>query len=69
MVEQGIYIDGNATLKAALPVFEKSGVSFIPVVALGDDDALPELLGALFHVDALTAFNRALADTAAEEHS
>jgi len=26
------------------------------------------LWGALFHVDALKAYNRALADTAAEEH-
>ena len=28
-----------------------------------------DLLGALFHVDALKAYNRALAETAAEEHS
>jgi CIC family chloride channel protein len=27
------------------------------------------LMGALFHVDALKAYNRALAATAAEEHS
>ncbi|MGR3343321.1 MAG: chloride channel protein [Paracoccaceae bacterium] len=69
LVEQGIYIDGNATLEAAMPVFEKSGVAFIPVVTLGGEDEPPELWGALFHVDALKAFNRALADTAAEEHS
>ena len=29
----------------------------------------PELLGALYQVDALKAYNRALAATAAEEHS
>ena len=69
LVEQGIYIDGNATLEAAMPVFEKSGVTFIPVVTLGGEDEPPELWGALFHVDALKAFNRALAATAAEEHS
>ena len=52
-----------------MPVFEKSGVAFIPVVTLGGEDQPPELWGALFHVDALKALNRALADTAAEEHS
>ncbi len=69
MIKDGIYIDGNATLEAAMPVFEKSGVSFIPVVTLKGEDAPPELWGALFHVDALKAYNRALAATAAEEHS
>jgi len=38
-------------------------------VTLGGEDEPPELWGALFHVDALKAFNRALAATAAEEHS
>jgi len=69
LVEQGVYIDGNATLESAMPVFDKSGVEFIPVVTLGGQDQPPELWGALFHVDALRAFNRALAATAAEEHS
>ncbi len=69
MVQDGIYVDGNATLEAAMPIFDKSGVPFIPVVTLPGEDAPPELWGALFHVDALKAYNRALADTAAEEHS
>lgn len=69
LVEQGIYIDGNATLESAMPVFERTGVDFIPVVTLGGEDQPPELWGAVFHVDALRAFNRALAATAAEEHS
>ncbi|AXI55402.1 voltage-gated chloride channel [Sulfitobacter sp. JL08] len=69
MIRDGIYVDGNATLEAAMPVFEKSGAAFIPVVTLQGEDAPPELSGALFHVDALKAYNRALADTAAEEHS
>ena len=51
-----------------MPVFEQSGAAYIPVVAL-QADAPPELLGALFYVDALKAYNRALAETAAEEHS
>lgn len=68
LINEGTYIDGSATLESALPVFDQSGARFIPVVALSAD-APPELLGALFHVDALKAYNRALAATAAEEHS
>lgn len=69
LVEEGVYIDGNATLEQAMPVFEQTGQRFIPVVTLGGEAAPPELWGALFQVDALKAMNKALADTAAEEHS
>jgi len=69
MVGEGTYIDASATLEAAMPLFEQSSERFIPVVSLSADAAPPELLGALFHVDALRAYNRALAATAAEEHS
>ena len=69
MIAEGVYIDASATLEAAFPVFERTGVAFIPVVSLTGADKAPELLGALFHVDALKAYNRALAATAAEEHS
>lgn len=69
LIEQGIYVDGNATLEGAMPMFESANVAFIPVVSLGGEDAPPELWGALFQVDALKAYNRALAATAAEEHS
>ncbi|WP_299416684.1 chloride channel protein [uncultured Sulfitobacter sp.] len=69
MIGEGLYIDGAATLETAIPIFEKTGVQFLPVVTLSADAAPPELLGALFHVDALRAYNRALAATAAEEHS
>jgi chloride channel protein, CIC family len=69
LIAEGVYIDINATLEAALPLFERAQVPFVPVVAQQGDDAPPELLGALFHVDALKAYNRALAATAAEEHS
>ncbi|MEX3315846.1 chloride channel protein [Sulfitobacter sp. PS-8MA] len=68
LIDQGTYIDGAATLEAALPMFEQTEKNFIPVVTLSAN-APPELLGALFHVDALKAYNRALAATAAEEHS
>ena len=69
MVEQGLYIQAQQTLETALPRFEKSGVAFLPVVTLDGEGGAPVLRGALFHVDALRAYNRALAATAAEEHS
>jgi len=69
LVEQGIYVDGNATLEAAMPLFEQGDLDFIPVVTLAGEDQPPELWGALFHVDALRAHNQAMRDTAAEEHS
>ncbi len=69
LIEQGVYIDGNATLEAVMPMFETSAARFIPVVTLGGEGDPPELWGAVFQVDALKAFNRALAETAAEEHS
>ncbi|MEH6644128.1 chloride channel protein [Sulfitobacter sp.] len=69
MIGEGLYIDGAATLETAIPIFENSGALFLPVVNLSADAAPPELLGALFHVDALRAYNCALAATAAEEHS
>ncbi|MFD2738540.1 chloride channel protein [Sulfitobacter aestuarii] len=68
LIDAGTYIDGAATLEAAMSIFEQNAVAFIPVVTL-QADAPPELLGALFHVDALKTYNRALAATAAEEHS
>ncbi|MEP4197421.1 MAG: chloride channel protein [Aliishimia sp.] len=69
MIGQGVYVDANGTLETAIPMFDRLGVGFIPIVTLSGEDAPPELVGALFHVDALKAYNRALAATAAEEHS
>lgn len=69
MIGDGIYVDAKATLESALPVFDRLAVPFIPVVTLTGEGSAPELQGSLFHVDALKAYNRALAATAAEEHS
>ncbi|WP_424971106.1 chloride channel protein [Dinoroseobacter sp. S76] len=69
LIGEGVYFDGNASLETAMPVFDRANHDFIPVVRLGGEDTPPELLGALFQVDALKALNRALAETAAEEHS
>ncbi|PKP62497.1 MAG: hypothetical protein CVT86_07640 [Alphaproteobacteria bacterium HGW-Alphaproteobacteria-8] len=68
LVEQGAYVTLDDTLAVALPMFERLKGAFLPVVALRDD-AAPELVGALFHVDALKAMNRVLVDTHREEHS
>ena len=69
LIEKGVYIDANATLEAAMPVFDRAPTPFIPVVTLAGEDKPPELMGALFHVDALQAYNRALAAVSEEEHS
>ncbi|WP_121634531.1 chloride channel protein [Tropicibacter alexandrii] len=67
MIEQGLFLQASATLETALPMFDRSGVAFLPVVQM--EGETPVLQGALFHVDALKAYNRALAATAEEEHS
>ena len=69
MIAAGVTLAPDTTLETALPMFETGGHSFIPVVAPAGDGGKGELLGALFHLDALRAYNRALAETAAEEHS
>ena len=69
LIEQGIYVDGNTTLEVVMPIFETSGSTFIPVVTLGGEGDAPELWGVIYQVDALKAFNKALAATAHEEHS
>lgn len=74
LIAEGICIEARATLEAAMPFFDRADLAFVPVVEMPDKTATdtgtePRLLGALFHVDALKAYNRALAATAAEEHS
>jgi CIC family chloride channel protein len=68
-IEAGNFIQPNATLEDAMPIFEHSNPRFIAVVTLGNEGEPPTIMGALFQVDALKQYNRALAATAAEEHS
>nr|WP_245913085.1 chloride channel protein [Litoreibacter ponti] len=68
-IAQGHFIGPNATLEDAMPIFERTNRAFLPVVSVGDEGVPPEIHGALFQVDALKQYNRALAATAAEEHS
>lgn len=66
--DQFLYSD--ATLESAMPMFESLGRKYLPVLRrpTGEEEE-PELLGTLHVVDALKAVNRALAETAREEHS
>ncbi|NNE89042.1 MAG: chloride channel protein [Silicimonas sp.] len=68
-IEEGVWVGPNATLETALPLFEETRRQFLPVVTVGEEGEPPEIHGTLFHVDALRAYNKALAATAAEEHS
>ncbi|TMV12773.1 chloride channel protein [Arenibacterium halophilum] len=68
MIAEGLFVEASATLEAAMPLFERADVAFLPVVTRSKTQP-PELVGTLFHIDALKAYNRALAATAAEEHS
>ncbi|MFC3615547.1 chloride channel protein [Lutimaribacter marinistellae] len=68
MIAEGLSIPASATLEAAMPVFDRADVACLPVV-IEEEGETEKPVGALYHVDALKAYNRALAATAAEEHS
>ncbi|MCA8884151.1 MAG: chloride channel protein [Rhodobacteraceae bacterium] len=68
MVAEGYSLERTATLEQAMPLFDQSGGEFLPVIQRTDGGAVA-IVGALYHLDALKAYNRALAATAAEEHS
>ena len=70
LIREGIFVREDATLEQAMPVFERRQPRLIPIIPKGSDpEEDPPLVGALFEVDALRAMNRALSETAAEEHS
>ena len=68
-LNEGLFVSPNDTLEAAMPLFETSGSEFLVVARVGEDADTPDIVGVILHVDALRAFNRALAATAKEEHS
>lgn len=68
MMQAGQYVIEHSTLEQALPMFDRLNAAAIPVVR-HDDDADHSVVGVLFHIDALKAYNRALSAVAAEEHS
>ena len=69
MIEEENHVAPDTTLEVALPMFMDGKYRFLPVVTRDPKTREPVLLGALFFVDALRAYSRALAETAAEEHS
>jgi CIC family chloride channel protein len=69
LVEQGAFLRREDTLEKALPMFEQLRGSYLPVVdGAVSETTQPELLGALFRADALSAYSHALEDELREEH-
>ncbi|MFV0385104.1 chloride channel protein [Paracoccus sp. (in: a-proteobacteria)] len=65
----GQFLIDGIPLETALREFDRSGAAFLPVIRPEDSGADdPEILGVVYHIDALRALNRALVETAAEEH-
>ena len=69
MIENGAYVNAHGTLAGAMPVFRRTGARYLPVVQLGGEGEANTIIGLLYEVDALRAYNEALAATSAEEHS
>ena len=69
LMEQGVSLPADATLEQAFALFDNGKNDIIPIINTPESENAPDLLGALFYVDALRAYNRALAAIAREEHS
>ena len=77
LAQKGNALSEGMRLDQALAEFERIGAAYLPVIrppddATGADDEgtpEPEVIGVVYHVDALRALNQALAEAAAEEHS
>lgn len=64
---EGLFVRSGASLEALLPVFDRAETPFLSVVA--EEEGEERVIGAIYHVDVLKAYNRALVAVAAEEHS
>ena len=69
VIEAGIYLNPDDTLEDAMPIFENSHTSFIPIVELHPSKDSPSLLGVLYQTDALKKYNVELVSRVKEEHS
>ena len=70
LVDQGAYLTRDDTLARALPMFEQLRGPYLPIVEKAEDgQAPPELLGSIYHVDALRAYSNALEEELREEHA
>jgi CIC family chloride channel protein len=66
LMAEGRFLRRTDSLARALPSFERDRPAFLPVV---EGEKTPRVVGALFHIDAVRAFNRLLIETYREEHS
>lgn len=64
--KRGSWLSQVATLEMAMSVFERTESTLLPVIEPGET---PKLVGVLYEVDALRAYNKALSAAMAEEHS
>ncbi len=69
MIDAGTSLYPDDTLEDAMPIFENSHTSFIPVIKVGSSKNLPSILGVLYQTDALKQYNLALVSRVKEEHS
>ena len=69
LVDQGQYLDAGANLETAMPMFQNGTIEYLPILSIGSEKHSTELVGALYYIDALKTFNKALFDTSKEEHS
>ena len=67
LIAKGLAVDVEMTLEAALPVLEMSGRKYLPVTQGRGEDK--RFVGAIYLVDALKSYNRALIETSKEEHA
>ena len=66
---QGAYLMLGDRFDRAYPMFRNGELSFLPVVEYANDGETLVLVGSLFYVDVLRAYNRALVDMHREEHT
>lgn len=73
LIEQGAYLRIGDRFDRAYPMFRGGEMSFLPVVEIVEDETdgreTKVFVGALFYVDVLRAYNRALVDMHREEHT
>ena len=69
LVEQGAFLTRKDTLARALPMFEQLRGAYLPIIEQKAEGEEPDLLGALYHVDALRAYSNALEEELREEHA
>lgn len=74
LVASGQALTEAMRLDEALREFDRLRAAFLPIIrppeppAEGEPTPEPEIIGVVYHIDALRALNQALAETAAEEH-